>query len=125
MFLFQNNPKMAEKFQLVFLLYEMTFIFLSSLQNETSEHVTKDRFANKYYFFCINKTVQLSSNLWHIKIIFHAIPACHGKPVLDNQLLNGGDSRLLSISFFFKSYHRRALFPSFCLSLFLFSFNLK
>jgi hypothetical protein len=97
---------MAEEFQLVFLLYEMTFIFLSSLQNETSEHITKDRFANKYYFFCINKTVQLSSNLWHVKIIFHAVPACHGKPVLDNQLLNGGDSRLLSISFFSNSYRK-------------------
>jgi hypothetical protein len=114
---------MAEKFQLVFLLYEMTFIFLSSLQNETSEHITKDRFVNKIYFLRLIKTVQLSSNLWHVKIIFHAIPACHGKPVLDNQLLNGGDSRLLSISFFSNSYHRRALFPSFCLS--LFSFNLR
>ncbi len=90
---------MAEEFQLLFLLYEMTFIFLSSLPNETSEHITKDRFANKYYFFCINKTVQLSSNLWHVKIIFHAIPACHGKPVLDNQLLYGGDSLSPSLDF--------------------------
>ena len=37
--------------------------------------------------------------MWHVKIIFHAIPACHGKPVLGNQLLNGGDSLSPSLDF--------------------------